>query len=183
MSPETRGTPSSIPIESDKEECQPPVTVESTPPSILIGTVEERYVTSADESLGLNYLDIDDEVLKKKFMIGRTEESEITHWQVWGSRSRSRRMRVKSSPSDEMVNVFPPLLSTLNINGRHSYNFIRSVENGRLSIRITPNECPELVAQVDESGRLRLISITSRSQSVVEKEDDDSNDDNKEGIV
>lgn len=183
MSPETRGTPSSITIESDKEECQPPVTVESTPPSSLTGIVEERYVTSADWSLGLNYPDIDDEVLKKKFMFGRTEESEITHWQVWGSRLRSRRMREKSSPSDETVNVFPPLMSTLNINGRQRYNFIRSVENGRLTIRITPNECPELVALVDKSGRLRLISITSRSQSVVEKQDNDNNHDNKEGIV
>lgn len=156
--------------ESDKEDCEPPCAVEYTL-STLRGTAEDRYA-SADESLGLSYPNIDGEVMKKKVIIDQTEESGITHWQEWGSRwrsrSRSRRMRVKSSPSDGRVN-FPPLLSTLNINGRQRYDFIRRVENGRLMIRITPNERPELVAQVDESGRLRLILITSRSQSVVEK--------------
>ncbi|KAL3531388.1 hypothetical protein ACH5RR_010710 [Cinchona calisaya] len=124
---------------SDEDENERMITGESED-HIQRYTAEERFTTWT-ESLGFESLN---ERAICRYTPAVEEEGNYQSPTAGGSRSSSRRRKIKPKSCWLDMSKFPPLMSTLNVNGRFRFDFIKIRENGRLRMMMVPSERPEV---------------------------------------
>lgn len=152
---------------------------------VPIKTTEERFATWT-ESLG-------SESFNERLPCGDTQQEEGRYQSpaagaaggvgvrtVSGLR-RGKRKR-KSTWLD--MSYFPPLLSTLNKNGRPGFDCIKTRENGRLQIKMVPSERPGVVAlqtpPMRKDKRLKMLLIKTKADDDHDQDQPRDPDDDQE---
>ncbi|GMH26007.1 hypothetical protein Nepgr_027850 [Nepenthes gracilis] len=130
-----------------------------------------RRISECTESLGFESLN------EKAAGADLTMEAAVPEGSVAGSEgSRGRTsgvVRDKRSEEEELKN-FPPLLTTLNANGRPIFDLKKVNKDGRLVIRMLRNVRREIVRFVGSDGRLKmqLIEIDNSDEDEDDAEDE-----------
>ncbi|KAI5680347.1 hypothetical protein M9H77_01574 [Catharanthus roseus] len=158
---------------------------EGEPRPVDIGGTQ---IIDAEKSLGF------DQSINEKVDGGdlAAEESETADNNVGASEVESELRSRSSSSSSRLVdrlssslerNNFPPILSSLNRNGRPRYDFIKMRENGRLQIHMVPNERPQLVSAIEPNVRLTLSFANGGANNQDDDQDNQGRDDEEEKNV
>lgn len=85
-------------------------------------------------------------------------------------RSRSNTVEAKEETDDAQLTDFPPILSSLNENGRPRFNLEKVRENGRLQISCVENTRPEVIVErtppgEDDEGSVRIRFIDEETNN------------------
>ncbi|KAA8550915.1 hypothetical protein F0562_002599 [Nyssa sinensis] len=161
-----------ISLVSTARDIQPPSSVPESvtvKPSFIAG-FSGGQVSSEISATGL---DDQDSIDNNSRWIG-CEESP----QPAGSSSRKTISRARREKA--MSKNFPPLLSTLNQNGRPRFNLSKVRKNGRLQIITVPNHQPEVVRTPRRDGGLRMQLLDREEEELSLSEDDLEEDDEDE---
>ncbi|GAB2273791.1 hypothetical protein Dimus_036616 [Dionaea muscipula] len=88
-----------------------------------------------------------------------------------GGRRRRTGGRKRSDGGE--VRIFPPLLTTLNCNGRPIFHLKKESTDGRLVIYMSPNARKEIVRVVGNDGRLTMQLLVANEDGDPDEESDD----------